>query len=358
LATNDSNTDGPSIVISTISGPTNGSITLNPDGSFTYTPDSDFFGTDTVIYSYCDLGTPDLCDTAILIITVNPINDAPVAVDDQEVTNEDTSVVVDVTENDTDIDGNIDPTSVTVLSGPDNGTVSIDPLTGEVTYTPDPGFNGTDSFTYQVCDDGTPLPAECAEATVIITVGPCSVLDPAKDCDGDGVTNGNENQDGTDPNNACDFNLASATLTQSPDWSDTDCDGDGVSNANEVTDGTDPKDACDFLSTSISLEVTVICEVELTIPQGFSPNGDDVNDLFVIRGIEQYPENTITILNRWGNIVFEDKGYLNNWDGSVQQGLRLGGDELPIGTYFYILDLGKEAPGIERINKGFVYLTR
>ena len=52
--------------------------------------------------------------------------------------------------------GNIDPTTVDTIpgSGPSNGTVSIDPVTGEITYTPDPDFNGTDMFDYVVCDDG------------------------------------------------------------------------------------------------------------------------------------------------------------------------------------------------------------
>ena len=56
--------------------------------------------------------------------------------------------------------GNIDPTTVDMIpgSGPSNGTVTIDPVTGVVTYTPDPDFNGTDTFDYVVCDDGNPLP--------------------------------------------------------------------------------------------------------------------------------------------------------------------------------------------------------
>lgn len=90
------------------------------------------------------------------------------------------------------------------------------------------------------------------------------------------------------------------------------------------------------------------------IPEGFSPNGDGINDLFVIRGIDNYPENSIIIFNRWGNKVFEVSPYKNSWDGRSQKGLRIGGDELPISTYFYLFDLGNES----EIIKGTIYLNR
>ncbi|NTW31206.1 MAG: DUF3494 domain-containing protein [Bacteroidetes bacterium] len=94
--------------------------------------------------------------------------------------------------------------------------------------------------------------------------------------------------------------------------------------------------------------------VEFHIPEGFSPNADAINDLFVIRGIENYPANTIVIFNRWGNKVFEASPYQNTWDGKSMFGLIVGGDELPIGTYFYILDLGDGS----KVIKGTIYLNR
>ena len=109
--------------------------------------------------------------------------------------------------------------------------------------------------------------------------------------------------------------------------------------------------------TSIPSIVTVIvnnCIVDFFIPEGFSPNGDGVNDLFVIRGIQNYPNNSFLIYNRWGNKVFEAKPYQNNWDGKSDFGLILSGDELPIGTYFYLLDLGIGSDVI----KGTIYLNR
>jgi gliding motility-associated-like protein len=90
------------------------------------------------------------------------------------------------------------------------------------------------------------------------------------------------------------------------------------------------------------------------IPEGFSPNSDGINDLLVIRGIENYPNNKIEIFNRWGQKVFEESPYTNNWNGHSQYGITIGGDELPIGTYFYLLDLGLGST----IFKGTIYLNR
>jgi gliding motility-associated-like protein/uncharacterized repeat protein (TIGR01451 family) len=91
------------------------------------------------------------------------------------------------------------------------------------------------------------------------------------------------------------------------------------------------------------------------IPQGFSPNGDGINDLFVIRGIEIFPANSIQIYNRWGNKVFDASPYRNTWDGKANNGLIIGdGDRLPIGTYFYLLNLGDNSDVI----KGTIYLNR
>jgi gliding motility-associated-like protein len=100
---------------------------------------------------------------------------------------------------------------------------------------------------------------------------------------------------------------------------------------------------------------TIDCDtIEFFIPEGFSPNGDKINDLFVIRGIEHYPNNTISIFNRWGNKVYDASSYLNTWDGNSNQGVRIGGEELPVGSYFYILDLGDGSD----IFKGVIYLNR
>ncbi len=89
------------------------------------------------------------------------------------------------------------------------------------------------------------------------------------------------------------------------------------------------------------------------IPEGFSPNGDMVNDVFFIRGILAFPSNEFTVFNRWGNIVFSAQPYQNTWDGKSGSDFNVGGDVLPVGTYFYVLNLGDAS----EIYKGTIYLN-
>jgi len=137
---------------------TNGSLVNNGDGTFTYTPNPGYTGTDSFIYEVCD--STSQCDTALVTITINPANSPPVAVDDSDTTPEDTPVTTDVTNNDYDLDGNIDPTTVVLPDGvngltePVNGSVSVDPVTGEITYIPDPDFNGVDTYDLTVANVG------------------------------------------------------------------------------------------------------------------------------------------------------------------------------------------------------------
>jgi uncharacterized repeat protein (TIGR01451 family) len=111
----------------------------------------------------------DICNSSVSTYINNP----PVAVDDTATTPEDTAVWIDVLDNDYDIDGTLDPSTVTVTSDPSNGSTIVNTTTGEIQYTPDTNFHGSDSFTYTVDDnDG----ATSNEATVNITVG--DVNDP------------------------------------------------------------------------------------------------------------------------------------------------------------------------------------
>jgi hypothetical protein len=158
---NDSDVDGDSLTVGSATGATNGSVTTTNDGSVTYTPDSDSHGTDSFTYTVADSTAEPTAAT--VSITVKPVNDAPVAHDDDATTREDTAVTIDVLGNDSDVDG--DSLTVDSAAGAIHGSVTTAD-DGSVTYTPDPDFHGTDSFTYTVVD---PL-GEHIAATVNVTV--------------------------------------------------------------------------------------------------------------------------------------------------------------------------------------------
>ncbi|MBL7884780.1 MAG: DUF3494 domain-containing protein [Bacteroidia bacterium] len=111
---------------------------------------------------------------------------------------------------------------------------------------------------------------------------------------------------------------------------------------------------CISIPSTTSVLVDDCIVTDFFIPEGFSPNGDGINDVFFIRGILEYPKNSIVIFNRWGDKVFEAAPYQNTWDGKSKKGISIGGDELPVGTYFYILDLKNNS----NIYKGTIYLNK
>ena len=171
-----------------------------------------------------------------------------------------TAVILNAYLNDT---GNVN--SITIIDPPMNGVANYIGG-GEFEYTPNTGFTGLDSMTYEICD--AVCTTVCERATIYFTVGD---------------------------------------------------------------------------------------QLDVIIPNGFTPNGDGFNDNFVIQNLEQYPNNTIVIFNRWGDQVFEAEPYLNDWNGSSYGAkLKITGDEVVDGTYFFVLDLGN---GDEPIN-GFIDLRR
>ena len=89
-------------------------------------------------------------------------------------------------------------------------------------------------------------------------------------------------------------------------------------------------------------------------PNGFSPNNDGVNDYFNIKGIEDFEGNVVFIYNRWGSLVFKQKNYDNKWDGKCNVSGALMGQDLPEGTYYFLIDLNNEGKPLS----GYVVLKR
>jgi gliding motility-associated-like protein len=119
---------------------------------------------------------------------------------------------------------------------------------------------------------------------------------------------------------------------------------------------------CD--EATISVTIMSADECEFLIPTGFSPNDDGIHDFFMIKCIEKYPDATLEVFNRWGNLVYKKEKYGNIdqwgeadawWGGYSNRSLNLGKEKLPPGTYFYILKLNN----IENESfKGSVFLNR
>ncbi|MEM1293874.1 MAG: Ig-like domain-containing protein, partial [Verrucomicrobiota bacterium] len=169
---NDFDLDGGTISVSAVGTPSSGTTSINLDGSIRYTPDPNFFGTDTFTYEVKD--NDGLTDTATVTVTVNSVDDLPVAADDAISVDEDNSVSGTLAGNDTPSGdgGNV----WALASGPSNGTATVN-NDGTYTYTPNANYNGADSFTYTITDaDG-----DVSTATASITVNSVDDLPVAAD---------------------------------------------------------------------------------------------------------------------------------------------------------------------------------
>ncbi|WP_158548586.1 tandem-95 repeat protein [Parvularcula marina] len=165
VKTNDSDPEDHAISLLAVDTQ-HGVLVLNHDGSFTYTPGADFTGTDSFTYVLRDPDFPTTPqDFAVVTITVDPVNDAPVAMDDDVTTDEDVAIIISVLANDSDVDG--DMLSIMSFSQGANGTVT-DNGDGTLTYLGNADFNGTDSFTYTISDGN----GGTSTATVNVTVDP------------------------------------------------------------------------------------------------------------------------------------------------------------------------------------------
>ncbi|WKW45959.1 Ig-like domain-containing protein [Myroides sp. JBRI-B21084] len=179
VLTNDFDREGhtQSIDLTSVTQPANGTVQMNADGSYTYTPNAGFTGVDTFTYTICDNGTPQACETATVTINVEGLIDPNVNVvvanNDAVITKVDTPIAIVVLANDFDPQGDSFSVQKGSLTKPSHGKVTLN-ADGTVTYTPDPGYVGEDSFMYTICDNGTPQ--ACEEATVIVTILPASNL--------------------------------------------------------------------------------------------------------------------------------------------------------------------------------------
>ena len=112
-----------------------------------------------------------------------------------------------------------------------------------------------------------------------------------------------------------------------------DTDGDGVLNTN---------DNCPTVANANQADrdhdgLGNVCDIdELNISEAITPNGDGINDTWIIYNIESHPSTTVRVFNRWGNEVFRSDDYKNDWRGKGVANFL--GEDVPEGTYYYIVE--------------------
>lgn len=486
--------DLPTTGALTTTNPTNGVITINENGTpndptddvVIYTPNPNYNGPDSFDYTVCNSSGD--CSTATVTIDVLPIIDA---IDDSVATDENAPVNVYILNNDNDY------SSLTTITNtlPSDGIVTINDMgtpgsrtDDNITYTPNPGFIGTDIFTYTICDNLS----NCSIATITVVVNPMGadldtdndgIVDSFEDLDLDGDGDPSTNPTDTDSDGYADYldidsdndgipdNVEAQTtedyvapsgqdtngnglddiyeLTSlgifpidtdgdnMPDYLDDDSDNDNVpdnieghdqdhdgiadvlfigsdkdddglddgyegyttidadvndemddpydnlpntdgDNESDYRDTNDDDDAFMTIDEDVNgdgdysnddvdgdgtpdyLQPNIIYD-EVEVFNVITPNGDGVHDVLVISGLDENPNNTLKIFNRWGVLVYTTKAY--NTEGNVFDGTSEGrvtvnqDNKLPVGTYFYILDY-EVSTGESKSISGYLYINR
>ncbi|MBD0779040.1 gliding motility-associated C-terminal domain-containing protein [Maribacter sp. ANRC-HE7] len=491
IYSNDS--DLPTTGTLTTTNPTNGVVVIDDNGtpnnpsddSVTYTPNPDYNGPDSFDYTVCNSSGD--CSTATVAIDVLPIVDA---IDDAVATEEDTPIDIYILANDNDIP----IIGAFTTSNPSNGIVvhnnnatPDNPSDDSVTYTPDNGFVGNDTFTYTLCDAAL----NCSTATVTIVVSNALDLDSDNDgivdsfedldLDGDGDPSTNPTDSDGDgfpdyldidsDNDGIPDNVEAQTTEgyippslidananglddayevgglglfpvdtdgdSLPDYLDDDSDNDNIPDAIEGhdydhdgiadvvligsdkdndglddnyegdaaidydvndkyndpymdlpnTDGdneSDYRDTNDDDDTFMTIDEDLngdgdysnddndgngipdylepnVPEEEVEVFNVLTPNGDGVHDVLVIGGLQNYPDNSLKIYNRWGVLVYTTRAYNTNgnvFDGTSEGRVTVEKDnKLPVGTYFYILDY-VDVTGKTITLSGYIYINR
>ncbi len=175
-----------------------GTVSFNiTPSTFNYLPPLNFNGLDTIIYSVCDTVSPSSCALDSVFITVIPVNDPPTQGNEYVDLALGATVTLNLLANNVDPDGSLLWVN-SIGNNPSSNSYSYD-NDSTLTYTASSAYSGIDTVFYTVVNNDN----EVVLDTVFVNIS--CMLDPLADCDGDGVNNGQENIDGTDPNNPCDY---------------------------------------------------------------------------------------------------------------------------------------------------------
>jgi VCBS repeat-containing protein len=169
---NDTDADGNPLTVTAVGAASHGTTSLNANGSVHYVPAANYNGPDSFSYTIQD--TAAATDSATVNVTVTPVNDQPVAVNDAVSVNEDTSTAINVVANDTDADG--DTLTPVSTGGSPAGTVAING-NGTIQYSPPLNYSGSDSFTYTE-SDGHGGSATATVSVTVVAVNDAPTADP------------------------------------------------------------------------------------------------------------------------------------------------------------------------------------
>lgn len=391
--------DLPTTGTLTTTNPTNGTVVINDNGtpndpsddSVTYVPNFAYIGTDTFTYTLCDNLTN--CSTATVTVVVNPLG-ADLDSDDDGIVDsfEDLNLDADndPSTNPTDSDGDGFPDYLDIDSDNDGVPDNVEAQTTSDYIPPsllDANGNGLDDvyenngnlglFPIDTDEDNLPdyLDEDSDDDNIPDNIeahdydhdGIPDVTLIGSDKDNDGLDDGYEgtttididvNDEIDDPYNV----LPNTDGDDESDYRDTDDDNDGIESKDEDTngDGNYANDDSDEDGIPEYLEPN-IPEEEVEVFNVLTPNGDGVHDVLTINGLENLPNNTINIYNRWGVLVYTTNSY--NTQGNVFDGTSKGrvtvdvDNKLPVGTYFYILDY-ENATGVKKTLSGYLYINR
>ncbi len=336
--------------------PNHGVAAVFSQDSVQYFPGENYAGQDTIFYKICndDLPIP-LCDTARIFITVIQVNDNPIAVNDFAITDVDEAINIAVQDNDFDPDNDVLLSSI--ITNPANGLANTE-LDQSITYTPNSTFTGIDSFEYEICDQGIPNLCDRAWATIQVfgsNSHPIAIDDTACVIMNQSVSIALIAND-SDPDGD---NLFLADLITAPLYGNViqGIDETAIYTPNVGYTGTDlfQYQVCDDQSPALCHEAWVHLEVKtLVVPNSFSPNGDGINDVLYVNGLEDYSNSELIVFNRWGEEIYQTPDYQNDWNGNVADGKLGANGPAPNGTYFYILNVRI----LDNPLKGYVVIKR
>lgn len=367
----------------------NGTPTIPSDDTVTYTPNPDFVGVDTFEYTICD--TAGNCSTATVTVVVTDVinldtdNDGILDnIEDLDADNDG-----DPTTNPTDTDGDLIPDYLDIDSDNDGIPDNVEGQTTDDYIAPsgqDLNANGLDDA-YEAGGNLGVFPVDTDNDLL------ADYLDEDSDNDNvpDNIEGHDANQDGipdvtligsdkdndglddafegttqidldvndeiNDPYN----DLPNTDGDGESDYRDTDDDDDGIDTIDEDmnSDGNYANDDSDGDAIPEYLDRPTPDEIEIF--NVITPNGDGIHDTLTISGLENYPENNIRIYNRWGVLVYTTNAY--NTEGNVFDGTSTGrvtvqvDNQLPVGTYFYILNYQDENDNAKSLS-GYLYLNR